>query len=259
MNKNIKAITVNHVGLSYNQGPNQLLVLDDVSFTVFSGEIAVFAGDNGVGKSSLLNILAGTVTPTKGGVQVLGKSPRQANIGIVWQNTYASLYPWLTASENAALPLRLRGMGRNERQQKIHEMNEELGFALPLERRPYELSGGEQQKVSILRALASNCELLMMDEPFSNLSFDSSMDLLMHIQQIHMRTNLTTVIVSHLLEFSIFVADVIIPLRQKPVRLKETDRIKINPPCLGYRPRSWMFEPNFRSQVEELKNILGSN
>ena len=181
MNKNINAITVNHVGLSYRKGPNQLLVLDDVSFTVFSGEIIVFAGSNGVGKSSLLNILAGTVAPTKGDVQVFGKSPRQTNIGIIWQNTYTSLYPWLTALENAALPLRLRGIGRNKRRQKIYQMNEELNFKLPLERRPYELSGGEQQKVSILRALASDCKLLMMDEPFSNLSFDSSMDLLMHI------------------------------------------------------------------------------
>jgi len=254
MSGNDEQVVTRHLSLSYGRGQKRLVVLDDVSLTVHRGEIVVLAGDNGVGKSSVLKVLAGTVPPDRGEVIIFGQSPSQAKIGVVWQDTYTSLYPWLTSLENAALPLRLKGVRRRERQRRVLQLAEELAFDLPLDRRPFELSGGEQQKVCILRALASDCELLLLDEPFSNLSFDSSIDLLTHVQEIHAKTNLTTIVVSHLPEFSIFVADAVIPLDGKPVRLDDSDRVDIRCPYPKPRPRGWMFEESFRTQVDRIKN-----
>jgi len=254
MSENDKQVFTRNLNLSYGRGQNRLVVLEDVSLVIHRGEIVVIAGDNGVGKSSILKVLAGTIPPGSGDVVIFGRTPSQAKIGVVWQNTYASLYPWLTSLENAALPLRLKGIRRRERRQRVLQLAEELAFDLPLERKPFELSGGEQQKVCILRALASDCELLLLDEPFSNLSFDSSIDLLAHVQEIHAKTNLTTVVVSHLPEFSTFVADAVIPLDGKPVRLDEGDRIDIRCPHPKPRPKEWMFEENFRAQVDRIKN-----
>ena len=251
-------VVARNLNLSYGRGRKKLVVLNDVSITVQRGEIVVLTGDNGVGKSSILKVLSGATPPDGGDVTIFGQSPFQAKVGFVWQDTYGSLYPWLTSLENAALPLRLKGIGRRERRQRVSQLAAELGFDVPLARRPYELSGGEQQKVCILRALASDCELLLLDEPFSNLSFDSSIDLLAHVQEINAKTNLTTIVVSHLPEFSTFVADVVIPLDGKPVRLDEGDRVDVRCPHPKPRPRSWMFEENFRRQVDRIKNYRRS-
>ena len=258
MSENDKQVVTRHLHLSYGRGKKSLVVLDDVTLSVHRGEIVVITGDNGVGKSSILKVLAGTASPSSGKVIIFGRPPSQAKIGIVWQDTYASLYPWLTSLENAALPLRLKGIRRKERCQRVLQLAEGLAFDLPLDRKPFELSGGEQQKVCILRALASDCELLLLDEPFSNLSFDSSIDLLAHIQEIHAKTNLTTIVVSHLPEFSIFVADAVIPLDNKPVRLQEGDRIDILCPHPKPRPKEWMFKEDFRVQVDRIKNGIVS-
>jgi NitT/TauT family transport system ATP-binding protein len=247
------AVALCNVRLSY--GP--VRVLEDVSMTVPRGEICVLAGGNGIGKTSVIRLLSGAAEPDSGKVTIFGRPPGQAKIGLVWQDTYASLYPWLSALENAALPLRLRGMKRKERRRRILDMCRDLGFDLPLERCPYELSGGEQQKTCLLRALASECELLLLDEPWNNVDFDSSLDLMLHIQEVNARTALTTIIVSHSPEFSTFVAHAVIPMRTRPVLLTETDRISIECPHSNPRPREWLFDAQFREQVEALKVSLG--
>jgi len=248
-----QVVALRNIRLSY--GPVQ--VLDDVSMTVPRGEICVLAGGNGIGKTSVIRLLSGAARPDSGTATIFGLPPGQAKIGLVWQNTYASLYPWLSALENAALPLRLQGINRKERRRRILDMCRDLGFDLPLERPPYEMSGGEQQKTCMLRALASECELLLLDEPWNNVDFDSSLDLMLHIQEINARTALTTIIVSHSPEFSAFVAHAVIPMRTKPVRLMETDRIRIECPYRNPRPRKWLFDAQFREQVEALKGSLG--
>lgn len=252
-----EAIVAQNLRLSYGKKTENLDVLADVSLTVNRGEIAVIVGENGIGKSSLLGIIAGTILPDRGGVSIFNHPSSQAKIGYVWQNTHASLYPWLTALDNAALPLRIKGVGRGKRQARVFSICEQLGFDVPLERMPYELSGGEQQKVSILRALASDCELLLLDEPFANLSFESTLDLLTHIQRVHTQTNVTTLLVSHSHEFSIFAADVVIPLSGKPVSIDNTNRIQVHCPYPHPRPTSWMFEHDFHDQVESLRGTAG--
>lgn len=243
---------------SYRHGKSRNLVVDQVSLTINRGDVVVLAGPNGSGKSTLLRMLGGSIQPDNGTVRVFGKPPHEARIGIVWQETYVSLYPWLTALDNAALPLRLQKVRRPERQRRIRMICDELGFDVPLDRHPFELSGGEQQKVCILRALASECELLLLDEPTANLSFESGIDLLMHLQRIQIHTNLTTVIVSHSPEFSVFVADAVIPLRSKPLRLCEKDRTVIHCQHRRPRPMTWMYENEFRDQVDSLKRNVGA-
>jgi NitT/TauT family transport system ATP-binding protein len=249
-------VILRNLQFAYGQRKQINIVMDDVSLTIDRGKIAVLVGPNGVGKSTLLKVLGGSLTPQRGCISVFGDAPEDAKIGIVWQETYASLFPWLTALENAALPLRLTGKSRLQRRQQILKISDELGSAVPLNRYPYELSGGEQQKVCILRALASQCDLLLLDEPTANLSFDSATDLLLHLQRVQKQTRLTIVIVSHSLEFSTFIADVIIPLQKTPVKVNNNDIVEVSCPHSRPRPLAWMYESEFRDQVQILKRSI---
>lgn len=246
-------VILDDVAFAYGQRSTDGEVLASVSCEISRGEVVVAIGPNGAGKSTFLGILAGTLVPTRGSVSIFGKPARRAGIGMVWQQTYASLYPWWSAWENAALPLKLRGIRRAERRRRVESMCEELDFDQPLDRPPYELSGGEMQKLAIIRALLADPELLLMDEPFASLSFDASLELMRYMQVVHARKGITTVVVSHSPENTVFMADSMVQFRQKPIRLTPADRIVVQ--CRHARPRplEWMYEADFRHQVDKIK------
>jgi lipoprotein-releasing system ATP-binding protein len=182
-----------------------------LNFEVQAGELVAIVGESGAGKSSLLHLLAALDRPTEGEVWVgdrslRGITGRQAagfrnrEIGYVWQFHY--LMPEFTAEENVAMPLLAQGMARSTALEKARRWLGEVGLAERREHRSGELSGGEQQRVSLARALVTEPKVLLADEPTGDLDERTAETVFGLIQTLHRRFALTSVLVTHSLEFA---------------------------------------------------------
>ncbi len=185
------------------------------------GKIVSIFGPNGCGKSTLMNMIAGLIPVDRGQILFDGKTLAETNIGYVFQNYRDALFPWLTAWHNIAYPLKRQGMKAAAVKQRVAELAEMFDIRFDLQRYPYELSGGQQQTVCIMRALATNPEVMFLDEPFSALDFEMTLFIRDKLQQVQLATGVTMLIVSHDLEDAVFLADEILLLTRRPTRVAE--------------------------------------
>lgn len=199
-------VVVRDLTKSYPTGTGTLTLFSDLSFTVAAGEMLAIIGASGAGKSTLLHMLAAMDSPTSGDVLIDGTSLaslkpteqatfRNRTIGYVWQAHY--LLPEFTAEENVAMPLLARGESQSAAREKARRWLAEVGLAARATHRSGELSGGEQQRVSLARALVTEPKLLLADEPTGNLDAatgDAIFDLL---RRLHATHGTTTVMVTH--------------------------------------------------------------
>jgi putative ABC transport system ATP-binding protein len=180
--------------------------VDDVSLTVRAGEFLALLGSSGSGKSTLLNLLAGLDRPTSGEIIVesrhLDKMTslelaryRSQTVGMVFQAF--NLLPRMTLEENVELPLRLAEVGRSERAARVMEALERVHLEKRLAHRPGELSGGEQQRASLARALVNRPKILLADEPTGNLDSATSGQILSLLREINQSLGMTIVMVTH--------------------------------------------------------------
>jgi lipoprotein-releasing system ATP-binding protein len=192
-------------------GHGELELFGGLSFTVAPGELVAIVGQSGAGKSSLLHLLAALDTPSGGEVWVgdvrLGSmSRRQAaefrnrEVGYVWQFHY--LMPEFTALENVAMPLLAGGVSQTDATKRARRWLAEVGLADRAQHRSGELSGGEQQRVSLARALVTEPKVLLADEPTGDLDGRTAEAVFTLIQGLHRAHGLTSVIVTHSLEFA---------------------------------------------------------
>lgn len=191
---------------TYTTGRGTLELFRDLSFTVRTGELVAIVGESGAGKSTLLHMMAALDTPTSGDVMVGGVSLgalsgraqsefRNREIGYVWQFHY--LLPEFTAEENVAMPLLARGVGRSEALKRARRWLGEVELADRAEHRSGELSGGEQQRASLARALVTEPKLLLADEPTGDLDGRTGEVVFSLIERLHREHGLTSVLVTH--------------------------------------------------------------
>src|SRR6266568_2505660 len=153
-------------------------VLAGLDITISAGEVVAIRGDNGIGKTTLLNIIAGIERPTRGDVSFQGADGEKPRIGFTQQDYTSSLLPWLNVIDNISIPLRLKGVSQSDRRHRAEQLLETLGFrGLRGDSYPYELSGGQKQRVALARSLIHDPQLLLLDEPFANLDAHTSRDL----------------------------------------------------------------------------------
>src|SRR4051794_3554329 len=152
-------------------------------------------------------MIAGLIPTDAGEILFSGKPLSQITFGYVFQNYREALFPWLRAIDNIAYPLRRSGMKEAEVQARTQELVQSFDIKFDLNRYPYELSGGQQQTVCIMRALAPKPEVIFLDEPFSALDYEMTLFIRDKLQEIHMKTDVTLVIVSHDLEDAVFLSD----------------------------------------------------
>jgi NitT/TauT family transport system ATP-binding protein len=185
------------------------------------GQIVSIFGPNGCGKSTLMNMIAGLMPVDAGEILFDGKSLRDTRIGYVFQNYRDALFPWMSARDNVAYPLRRSGMKEAAVRSRVDALVKLFEIRFDLGRYPYELSGGQQQTVCIMRALATEPEVLFLDEPFSALDFEMTLFIREKLQEAHQASGVTMVIVSHDLEDAVFLADHILLLTRRPTRIAE--------------------------------------
>jgi NitT/TauT family transport system ATP-binding protein len=214
-------------------GSGGLRVLDNISFTARKGEFVTIVGPNGCGKSTFFRMLSGLEDMDYGRILIGGKTIEEAKIGYVFQNYRESLYPWRTCLGNLMVPLELDGVPRRERKQKVDEFLWRLDMSVREDAYPYELSGGQQQMLGILRALVYEPDILLLDEPFSSLDFQTTLYMHDKIMEVWEKTGVTIVFISHNIHEAVYLADKVVVFSKRPARIVEV--IETNLP----RPRDY--------------------
>jgi NitT/TauT family transport system ATP-binding protein len=202
--------------------------LDRLSFTVADGEIVALIGPSGCGKTTALRIAMGLETATSGAVTVDGVVVKGCGYdrGIVFQ--HAELLPWLTALQNVEFGLEMKGMRGKELHDTAMRYLTLVGLQDSVKRRPYQLSGGMQQRVGIARALAIDPKVLLMDEPFGALDAQTRESLQSELLEIHARTKKTILFVTHDLDEAVLLADRVVVMQRG--RLQEIVTVPIARP-----------------------------
>ena len=190
----------------YPNPASPIVIFEDLTLEVGPGDLIAVVGPSGAGKSTLLHLLGGLDRPTSGQVLFEGQDIftldsdrlaeyRNRHVGFVFQ--FHHLLPEFTAAENAAMPLMVRGSGRDEALERASGILDRVGLGNRMDHRIGELSGGEQQRVAIARALVGDSELLLADEPTGNLDTGTGKEVFDIIRSLHEERNLTSVIVTH--------------------------------------------------------------
>jgi NitT/TauT family transport system ATP-binding protein len=207
------AVALSGVTKVYGRGSSAVLALDGVSLDVAPGEFVCLVGASGCGKTTLLNLVAGLDRPSGGRLSVSGG----ANPGLMFQEP--ALFPWLSVAGNVELPLKLRGVGRAERRDRVAQLLDAVHLREFGRRQPHELSGGMRQRVALARTLALDTPVLLMDEPFGAL--DAMTRDLLHdeLERIWSERKLTMLFVTHNVREAARLADRIVLLSSRPGRI----------------------------------------
>lgn len=194
---------------------------EDFNLDLPNNQLVSVFGPNGCGKSTLINMISGLIPIDRGEIWIHGKPIRRAKIGYVFQNYRDSMFPWMSAYDNIAYPLRVKGMAERDCRDRVERLIQTFNIRLDLKRYPYSFSGGQQQLVSILRALVAEPEVLFLDEPFSALDFETTLFVRDKLQEIFMATGIPMLMVVHNLEEAVFLADTVLLLSKRPTHLVE--------------------------------------
>jgi NitT/TauT family transport system ATP-binding protein len=194
---------------------------ENFNLDIPKNKIVSIFGPNGCGKSTLINMIAGLIPIDSGEILFDGKSLKETRIGYVFQNYREALFPWLRTIDNIAYPLKLEGKSNLEINRRMEELVASFDVKFDLKRYPYELSGGQQQTASIMRALAPRPEVLFLDEPFSALDFEMTLFIREKLQEVFTQTGTTMMLVSHDLEEAVYLADQVLLLTKRPTRIAE--------------------------------------
>jgi len=200
------AIRTENVCRHYAMGESVIRAVDGISISIPSAEFVALLGTSGSGKSSLLNLIAGLDRPTSGAVLVEGNDlaaqsrealarHRLRTVGMVFQSF--NLIPSMTVIENVELPLRFAEVDRSQRYSLAREALERVGLSRRLDHRPSELSGGEQQRTALARALINRPKLLLADEPTGNLDSRTGTEIMNLIREFNESLGMTVVMVTH--------------------------------------------------------------
>jgi len=200
------AILADRVSRHYTMGTTQVRAVDEVTLSANAGEFLAILGSSGSGKSTLLNLMAGLDRPTSGAIFAQGKNlaamnsqelarHRSSTVGMVFQSF--QLLPRMTLEENVELPLRLAEVERTERNQRVREALDRVHLSARLTHRPTEMSGGEQQRAALARALVNRPTILLADEPTGNLDSVTGEEIMNLLQEINQTLGMTIIIVTH--------------------------------------------------------------
>ena len=232
----------------------QTTALQGIDLEIGEREFVSLIGPSGCGKSTLLRIIGDLIDPSSGTVVVNGKSARQArrdrDYGIVFQDPV--LYDWRTVAKNVALPLEMARWPRQKRNKRVREMLELVELQGFESHRPWQLSGGMQQRVSIARALSFDPALLLMDEPFGALDEMTRERLNMELLKIWEASGSTIVFVTHSIAEAVFLSTRVVVMSPRPGRISEVIPVDLPQP----RTATTREEPHFFELVTRVREAL---
>ncbi|MFN8075728.1 MAG: ABC transporter ATP-binding protein [Kineosporiaceae bacterium] len=206
----------------FGRGATSTTALQNVDLTIAPGEFVAVVGASGCGKSTMLNLVAGLDSVTDGTLEVGG------SVAFMFQD--ATLLPWLTATQNVALALRLRGVPRRDREEQARELLQRVRLGKYADKRPHELSGGMRQRVSLARVLAQKAPVVLMDEPLGALDAMTRDHMHDEIERVWQEHDLTVVFVTHNMREAVRLGDRVVLMGSSPGRVVHERRIDLPRP-----------------------------
>lgn len=255
MAKAEKFIEIKKLSKNYSNDGVELSVLKDISLDVGSGEFIAICGRSGVGKSTLLRMVAGLFSPSSGTIKINGKlvvDPPDS-MGFVTQDYSRSLLPWYSVEKNVALPFKNSKISIIDRKAQVGAVLEAVGLADFAKFFPWQLSGGMQQRVAIARALVLDPKLLLLDEPFASVDSQIRLELEDLIANLVMQKKITTIIVTHDIDEAIYLADKVILLSQHPATISKVVPVSLKRPRNQIITRS---DPKFIKMRTQLYSAI---
>jgi len=244
----------------YGRGAAAVKAVEEVSLEIARGEFIAVVGPSGCGKSSLMRLISGLHPPASGVLLVEGKhvdGPLKS-VGMAFQNS--NLLPWRNALENVLLPLEIVQPYRSDFSKekyagKAKALLESVGLQGFVEKYPWELSGGMQQRTSICRALIHEPEMLLLDEPFGALDAFTREELWCALRDLQAARKVTVMLVTHDLREAVFLADTVYVMSNRPGRIVKRREVKIPRP----RELEVTYTQEFQDIVHELRALIGKH
>jgi NitT/TauT family transport system ATP-binding protein len=225
-------LKVTHLRKVYGSGETATEAIADLSFEVSKGEFVCIVGPSGAGKTTLLKTVSGLMAPTAGEVELAGErvSGPPERMALVFQDYSRSLYPWMKVGENVAFPLRRKKLSKAQRNEAVEHAVESVGLASAIDKYPWQLSGGMQQRVAIARGLAYQPEVLLMDEPFASVDAQTRADLEDLVLSVRHEYGVTVLFVTHDIDESVYMGDRVVILTPRPSRVQEVLEVDLPRP-----------------------------
>jgi NitT/TauT family transport system ATP-binding protein len=247
-------IAVDHLSMRYPGSGGGVLALRDIHFSVADGEFMAIVGPSGCGKSTLLKILAGLLAGFEGRAILKGSpiSKPRRDIGVVFQSPV--LFPWRSVLGNVMLPGDVQGLDKRKLRQTALELIKLVGLEGFENRYPWELSGGMQQRVGIVRALVHDPAMLLMDEPFGALDAMTRESMNVELQRIWMERRKTVLFITHSVGEAVFLADRVLVMTPRPGKIQDELRIDLPRP----RPLEIMNTEAFGVYVKRIRAALNA-
>lgn len=237
-------VEINGLGMKYQSLNGEINAIENIDLSVKKGEFISIVGPSGCGKSTLLSIICGLLTPTSGHVLINGKSLRGPSSDVGYMPQKDHLFDWRTILQNVLLGLEIRKIMADENKQYALNLLKTYGLYEFKDKYPYQLSGGMRQRAALIRTLATKPEILLLDEAFSALDYQTRLAVTDDIYKIIKKENKTAILVTHDISESISMADRVIVLTRRPARVKNIHEIKFD--CENRSPLSCREAPEFR-------------
>lgn len=242
----MKKLEMKNVSKTFYTEIGALDVLEDITFNLNEGEIIAIVGPSGSGKSTLLNIISKLIEPTEGEIYVDGE------IGYMFQRDH--LFNWRTVWKNIMLGLEIKKEKNQENIYKTKELLTKYGLIDFINSYPQELSGGMRQRIALIRTLATNPQVLLLDEPFSALDYQTRINVSEDIFKMIKDSNVSAILVTHDISEAIAMADRVIVLSHRPAKLKKIIDIKTDSP--DNTPFNKRLSSEFRKYFDEIWGLL---
>ena len=250
----IPKLEVKDLSYSYHSMDGETKALSNISFSVSAGEFLAVVGPSGCGKSTLLSLICGLLKASEGSVLIDGKPMETGDSRIGYMLQKDHLFEWRTIFSNACLGLEIQRNLDEEGRERVRRLLETYGLEDFADARPSELSGGMRQRAALIRTLALEPDILLLDEPFSALDYQTRLAVCDDISTIIREQKKTAILVTHDLSEAVSVADRILILTKRPGRVKDTITIKF--PDNAGSPLLRRNCPEFSSYFNEVWKVL---
>ena len=221
-------LNLKNVSLAYQTDTDEIRALDSVSFGVGNGEFVAIIGPSGCGKTSVLSIIAGLLKPSGGKVTLYGEEIGKGKNSIGYMLQKDELFPWRTIEQNAYLPLEVKKIKNETEKRKVDVLLKKYGLWEFRKKYPSQLSGGMRQRAALIRTMASSPDLLLLDEPFSALDYQTRLEVSDDIFRIIKEQEKTALLVTHDISEAIAMGEQVIVLSSRPAGIKNVFDIHLS-------------------------------